>query len=218
MANKKTSIGGQALMEGIMMRGPEMTAMAVRRADGEIVMEEFPTNNSVPKICKLPLIRGVYGMVTSMAVGYKCMMRSADLYADDLITEEEAKEAAKAAEKQTADGSDSPEGATATETVAESTSDTTAPAEKAEKAEKKESKKADKKDKKDNKEEEGVFGTAAMIITVVLAVALMLGLFFWLPTFLYDLTVAKLTTDLSPILARFIRSLTEAMAYSRPML
>ncbi|MBQ7325567.1 MAG: DUF1385 domain-containing protein [Clostridia bacterium] len=211
MANKKTSIGGQALMEGIMMRGPEMTAMAVRRADGEIVMEEFPTNNSVPKICKLPLIRGVYGMVTSMAVGYKCMMRSADLYADDLITEEEAKEAAKAAEKQTADGSDSPEGATATETVAESTSDTTAPAEKAEKAEKKESKKADKKDKKDNKEEEGVFGTAAMIITVVLAVALMLGLFFWLPTFLYDLTVAKLTTDLSPILARFIRSLTEAM-------
>ena len=176
MANKKTSIGGQALMEGIMMRGPEMTAMAVRRADGEIVMEEFPTNNSVPKICKLPLIRGVYGMVTSMAVGYKCMMRSADLYADDLIAEEEAKEAAKAAEKQTADGSDSTEGTTATETVAESTSDTTAHTEK---AEKKESKKADKKD---NKEEEGVFGTAAMIITVVLAVALMLGLFFWLPT------------------------------------
>lgn len=200
MSNKKTSIGGQALMEGIMMRGPEMTAMAVRRADGRIVMEEFPTNNSVPKICKLPLIRGVYGMVTSMTVGYKCMMRSADLYADDLIAEEEAKEAAKAEKMDGGDPSSNEE-----TVVEESVSDAVgevAPEPK---------KSSDKQKKNDKKEEESVLGTAAMVITVLLSVVLMLGLFFWLPTFLYDLTVAKLTVNLAPFLARFIRSFTEAM-------
>ena len=40
---KRTSIGGQALMEGIMMRGPKVTAMAVRNTKGEIVIEKFPT-------------------------------------------------------------------------------------------------------------------------------------------------------------------------------
>ena len=117
MANKKTSIGGQALMEGIMMRGPEVTAMAVRRADGRIVMEDFPTNTNVPKICKLPLIRGIYGMVTSFTVGYKCLMRSADLYADDLIAEEEAKEAAKVAPQEAAE----PSAQDATEVVSDAT-------------------------------------------------------------------------------------------------
>ena len=42
-ARKKTSIGGQALMEGIMMRGPKRTALAVRNTKGEIVLEEFET-------------------------------------------------------------------------------------------------------------------------------------------------------------------------------
>lgn len=213
MANKKTSIGGQALMEGIMMRGPEVTAMAVRRADGQIVMEEFPTNTGeVPKICKLPLIRGVYGMVTSMTVGYKCMMRSADLYADDLIAEEEAKEAAKAsakAEESAAEAVPAAEIEASAETVAtpEATVDANPAIPEAEKAEATQP----KAKKEAKKEDESVLGTAAMIITVVLSVALMLGLFFWLPTFLYDLTVAKLTTDLAPFLARFIRSFTEAM-------
>ena len=40
---KKTSIGGQALIEGIMMRGPQVTAMAVRDPDGNMVIEKFPT-------------------------------------------------------------------------------------------------------------------------------------------------------------------------------
>ena len=40
---KKTSIGGQALLEGIMMRGPKKTAMAVRNPEGEIVLEKWPT-------------------------------------------------------------------------------------------------------------------------------------------------------------------------------
>ena len=76
----KTSIGGQALIEGIMMRGPEKTAMAVRDPSGNIVMEEWPTvQGKGPKIVRLPLIRGVFNFLDSMRVGYKALMRSAEI-------------------------------------------------------------------------------------------------------------------------------------------
>ena len=77
---KKTSIGGQALIEGVMMRGPQRTAMAVRHTSGEIRMEEFenPVTNR-PAITKWPLIRGLFGMFDSLTFGYKCLMRSAEL-------------------------------------------------------------------------------------------------------------------------------------------
>ncbi len=199
MANKKTSIGGQALMEGIMMRGPETTAMAVRRADGRMVMEEFPTSTQVPKICKLPLIRGVYGMATSMTVGYKCLMRSADLYADDLISEEEAK-SAPADEAIPAEASAEP-------VSADSSASDEASAAKQPDETKPEAPKANKEEKK---EEGGVFGTVAMVATVAFAVILMLGLFFWLPTFLYDISIAKLVGDFSAFGQRLTRSVCEA--------
>lgn len=77
---KKTSIGGQALIEGIMMRGPEKTAMAVRNPDGEIVLEEWNTEkNKLPKICKVPFVRGIFNMIDSFRFGYKCLMRSAEI-------------------------------------------------------------------------------------------------------------------------------------------
>lgn len=76
----KTSIGGQALIEGIMMRGPEKTAMAVRDPSGNIVMEEWATvQGKGPKILRLPLIRGVFNFIDSMRVGYKALMRSAEI-------------------------------------------------------------------------------------------------------------------------------------------
>ena len=63
MATKKTSIGGQALLEGIMMRGPEKTAMAVRNSEGEIVLEEYQTKGkNRPAICKKPFVRGIFNM------------------------------------------------------------------------------------------------------------------------------------------------------------
>lgn len=78
---KKTSIGGQALIEGVMMRGPQKTAMAVRHVSGEIVMEEF--SNGISKgmkaVRKIPLVRGVVNMVESMVLGYRCLMRSAEM-------------------------------------------------------------------------------------------------------------------------------------------
>ena len=77
---KKTSIGGQALLEGIMMRGPEKTAMAVRHTSGEIVIEDYETKGKDRyRICKLPFVRGLFNMYDSLTFGYKCLMRSAEL-------------------------------------------------------------------------------------------------------------------------------------------
>ena len=79
-AMKKTSIGGQALIEGVMMRGPEKTAMAVRHVSGEMVVEEMenPVSNR-PAFTKWPFIRGIFGFIDSLRYGYKCLMRSAEL-------------------------------------------------------------------------------------------------------------------------------------------
>ncbi len=77
---KKTSIGGQALIEGIMMRGPHKTAMAVRHTSGKIVIKQWDNQNKkTPGILKLPIIRGVYNFIMSMKIGYKCLMESAEL-------------------------------------------------------------------------------------------------------------------------------------------
>lgn len=75
-----TSIGGQALIEGIMMRGPKESAMAVRDPHGKIVLEKWENDSSNrPKICKLPFVRGIFNFYDSMKVGYRCLMRSADI-------------------------------------------------------------------------------------------------------------------------------------------
>ncbi len=80
LAAKKTSIGGQALIEGIMMRGPQVTAMAVRHISGEIIVEDWQTEGlDKPKWMKLPFIRGIFNFIDSMRYGYKCLMRSAEL-------------------------------------------------------------------------------------------------------------------------------------------
>ncbi|HIS84734.1 MAG TPA: DUF1385 domain-containing protein [Candidatus Faecivicinus avistercoris] len=92
MSAKKTSIGGQALLEGIMMRGPKVTAMAVRNPEGEIILEEHPTRGTErAKFFKLPIIRGVFNMVDSLAAGYKYLMRSAEISGVD--AEEEKRKA-----------------------------------------------------------------------------------------------------------------------------
>ncbi len=80
-AGFRTSIGGQALIEGIMMRGPLETAMAVRTPDGEIAIEKVQDerDKKVPKFFKLPVIRGLINFVQTMILGYKAIMRSAEL-------------------------------------------------------------------------------------------------------------------------------------------
>ena len=99
---KKTSIGGQALIEGIMMRGPQKTVMAVRKQDGSIELVPRKTNDirEKYKILKLPIIRGVAGFIDSMVTGYKAMMDSAEIsgYLDEELNEAEQKP--KAEEKE----------------------------------------------------------------------------------------------------------------------
>ena len=91
--SKYTSIGGQALIEGIMMKSPEKTAMAVRKKAGDIDIS-YPVGKSIRekyKILKLPIIRGVVGFVESMIQGYKAMMLSADISGFTDLEEEENK-------------------------------------------------------------------------------------------------------------------------------
>ncbi len=95
-AMKKTSIGGQALIEGVMMRGPARTAMAVRHVSGEMVTEEWDNPvNTRPAFTRWPFVRGLFNFIDSMKYGYKCLMRSAELSGleeeDKPATEEEQK-------------------------------------------------------------------------------------------------------------------------------
>lgn len=80
MSNNKISVGGQALIEGIMMQGPKGAAISVRCPDGEIDTEEIKFNHIKDKIKFLgfPMIRGVVNYVESMIFGYKCLMISAE--------------------------------------------------------------------------------------------------------------------------------------------
>ena len=74
----RTTIGGQALIEGIMMKGPEKTAMAVRTKEGEIVIEE-KENKQRKWYNKAPFIRGTINFVSQLLDGYYYLSRSAEL-------------------------------------------------------------------------------------------------------------------------------------------
>lgn len=76
----KTSVGGQALIEGVMMQGPKGAAVSVRTPDGSIDTEmvEFKHAKDKVKFLGYPLIRGVVAYIESMIFGYKCLMMSAE--------------------------------------------------------------------------------------------------------------------------------------------
>ncbi len=105
-----TSIGGQAVIEGVMMRGPKESAIAVRKPDGEIIVEKKPINSFVAKykINKIPFVRGAFSFVESLVEGTKALMFSAefvDIEEDDTkkkkeeMTEEEIKKLEKKEKK-----------------------------------------------------------------------------------------------------------------------
>jgi uncharacterized protein YqhQ len=74
---KKTSIGGQALLEGLLMIGPENMAIAVRKPDGEIVIDKKPSPKKT-LVTKIPFVRGSVNLFRQMVVGVKALMYSAD--------------------------------------------------------------------------------------------------------------------------------------------
>ena len=92
MSKKYTSIGGQALIEGIMMRGPEDIAIAVRKPDGEIVLKKDPIK-ALPNLAflKWPIIRGSVALVSSMVVGIKALTYSAEFFEVEGESEGESK-------------------------------------------------------------------------------------------------------------------------------
>ena len=88
---KITSIGGSALIEGIMMRGPKNINVAVRTGEDKIETEEITVKpiSSKGKFFRLPLIRGVVGMIDSFRLSYKSLMLSADKAISSVEQEEE---------------------------------------------------------------------------------------------------------------------------------
>ena len=87
----KTSIGGQAVIEGVMMRGPKLTALSVRMPDQSISTEVWDTPNSNKWYKKTPFIRGVFNFVESMTDGYKSLMKAAEKAGLDEEAEEPSK-------------------------------------------------------------------------------------------------------------------------------
>ena len=142
---RKTSIGGQALMEGIMMRGPEKSAMAVRRQNGLIYFEEEQHEKKArPRLLRLPIVRGVFAFADSLRLGYKYLMRSAEIFCEEEPAEVDTVNAVPGSDEKGEDAA--PKSAFGKATM-----------------------------------------TAIMVIATVLGVSLALGLFFWLPTFIYQL-------------------------------
>ena len=74
----KTSIGGQALIEGIMMKGPEKSAMAVRLPNKSIDVEVWENKTVTAWYRKTPFVRGIFNFVATLMDGYKCLMKSAE--------------------------------------------------------------------------------------------------------------------------------------------
>lgn len=84
-------VGGQAVMEGVMMRTPSAYAIACRKSDGEIVTtaEVLPKWSDTYKWLNLPVLRGGATLIQSMALGIKALNFSAKIYEDDMKAQEE---------------------------------------------------------------------------------------------------------------------------------
>ncbi len=216
---KKTSIGGQALIEGIMMRGPEKTAMAVRDPKGEMVLKKWDNPKNTPKIAKLPLIRGVYNMVSSLITGYKCLSESAEIAMDleelerqeaeekalkalkkrakkegrpfeELLAEENAKKAEDEAKE--AEICEAENAVEAAEEASETSEEVTEAAEAPEAPEKEENTEKNAKEKDNKKSSSSEMGII-MVVSVALALVLVVGLFVFLPEFIYNLVFGELS-------------------------
>ena len=201
---KKTSIGGQALIEGIMMRGPKRSAMAVRNPQGDIVLEAWDNSpadkkkSALDTMKKIPIVRGVINFASSMKSGYKCLMRSAEISGlEELEEEERQRKAEKKAEKLKKKNKD--------KVITESSTD---------EKEISENVKADEAvtesdaEKKEEKKESSVLMIVVGVISMVLALGLAVILFMWLPSFLYEL-LSKAIPSIAD--NRFLKSLFEGI-------
>ena len=81
----RINIGGQAVMEGVMMRNNNRYAVAVRKPDKEIDVKvnACAGTSERPAICNIPIVRGVYNFVQSLVIGVKTLMYSAQFFEDE---------------------------------------------------------------------------------------------------------------------------------------
>lgn len=89
---KEIAIGGQAVIEGVIMRGPEHIATCVRRKDGalELKKQKFDSITKRVKILGLPFVRGFVSLIEMMIIGIKTLTFSASRYELDYVDEKEA--------------------------------------------------------------------------------------------------------------------------------
>ena len=94
---KYSGIGGQAVIEGVMMRNQDRYALACRRESGELVVREHEVGREIAKpVRKIPLIRGFFAFIDSLVMGIKVLNESSDIYLqeDDTEGEEEQRQTA----------------------------------------------------------------------------------------------------------------------------
>ena len=82
---KYCNIGGQAILEGVMMKGPDSYAIAVRKPDNEIQVDvtKYKSFGDAHKAAKIPIVRGVVNFVESLYIGMKTLMASAEYFEDE---------------------------------------------------------------------------------------------------------------------------------------
>ncbi len=208
---KKTSIGGQALIEGIMMRGPHKSVMACRMPDGTISVEDVQINSLAKKhkILGLPVIRGAVNLVESMVVGYKTMMMSAEKTGmlDELDDKKEAEveetveaevEAENATEEADQTEAEVPaeEAAEEVETAEETTEEVVEEISEEETDE-------EPAEEKPKKKDDGFMMAVVSVLSTVLGVALAIVLFMYLPSKLFDLLNSLEAVDITAYKAPF---------------
>ena len=175
---KYSNIGGQAIMEGIMMRNGDKYAVAVRTADQEIVVkaDEYHTILPSEKVKNIPLVRGMFNFVDSLVLGMTSLMYSADFFAEESAEEvekrlkQEQEKAQKKAEKLRAKGKEE---------------EARALLEKTEEEARKEREHVEKRADTDTSPEEKKEDNSLLLgLTVAFSLVLSIGLFMFLPYFL----------------------------------
>lgn len=195
-----------------MMRGPKVTAMAVRNTQGEIIVEKEPTTSAnAPKIFKLPIFRGLYNYIYSMKTGSKYLMRSAELSGlEELEEEMEREKAAKKAAKKAKKAAERGETTEAIQTTAEQ-ADTVE--ESLNIPETEAVNETGKSTPKEEKSSSKAMTTIVMVIGVVLGVVLAIGLFIALPAYIYNLIklIPAIGNEDNIFLSSFYKSLFEGI-------
>ncbi|MFP4014514.1 MAG: DUF1385 domain-containing protein [Chitinispirillaceae bacterium] len=105
--SSKNKVGGQAIIEGVMMRGKQKISWAVRHPDGKVIIERFPFVSlcRTNRLFALPVIRGVINLFESFKLGYKALSRSADIMAEAEKKDVDVKKESSLKEKISAAGS-----------------------------------------------------------------------------------------------------------------